>query len=315
MNTTQWPKPTIGISSCLLGNRVRHNGEHKRNDWIVDQLGPHVAWIPLCPEVQMQLGVPRETLRLVGTAENPNLWTVKTKIDHTEKAHQTFQSMLAQHYDFDSYIFKKDSPTCGLERVKVYGKGGIPTKAAVGLYAQHVKNLYPQTPMIEEGRLSDTKQRENFLIQLFAWARFRKLPLKISHLQLFHQTHKLQFMVYDPQAYQKLGKIAAHSDRSPPEKVFKDYQESLHSLLQKPLSKKKYINAFQHMMGYFKDQLSSKEKQHILTVLDEYRDEIIPLSAVSTLFKYLIDQHAVEYLQHQTLLEPYPSSIHVRGEA
>ena len=315
MNTNQWPKPTIGISSCLLGNRVRHNGEHKKNEWIVEQLGPHVTWVPLCPEVQMQLGVPRETLRLVGTAEQPQLLTVKTKIDLTERAHQTFQEMLSRKYDFDSYIFKKDSPTCGLERVKVYGKGGIPAKAAVGLYAQHVKELYPETPMIEAGRLSDTRQRENFLIQLFAWTRFRRLPQKIKDLQLFHQTHKLQFMVYDPQMYPILGQIAAHSDRQATDLVFQNYQEALHTLLLKPLSKKKYMNAFQHMLGYFKEKLSQKEKQHILTVLDQYRDELIPLAAVSTLFKYLIDQHSIEYLKNQSLLEPYPSSIHVRGES
>jgi uncharacterized protein YbgA (DUF1722 family)/uncharacterized protein YbbK (DUF523 family) len=315
VKSRQWPKPIIGISSCLLGNRVRHNGEHKRNTWIVEELGPHVTWIALCPEVQMKLGVPRETLRLVGSAEHPSLLTVKTKIDHTENAHQTFKEMLSSNYDFDSYIFKKDSPTCGLERVKVYGRGGIPSKNAVGLFAEQVKAMYPITPMIEEGRLSDARQTENFLIQLFAWTHFRRLPKKISALQLYHQAHKLQFMVYDPKGYQALGKIAAHSDRKAPTLVFEEYQILLHELLKKPLSKKKYINAFQHMLGYFKEHLAPKEKQHILTVLDEYRDEKIPMSAVATLFKYLIDQHSIEYLQNQSILEPYPSQIHIRGEA
>ena len=313
MGEKAWPKPKIGISSCLLGNRVRHNGEHKRNDWMVDVLGPCVTWVPICPEVEMKLGVPRETMRLVdpigGASENPKLVTVKTQVDLTQKANNTIDEILKKDFGFDCYVFKKDSPTCGLERVKIYGKSGIPAKNAVGLYAGKVKLLYPQIPMIEEGRLCDLKQRDAFLIQLFSWTEFKRLPIKINALQLYHQNFKLQFMAYDPQGYSLLGRIAANSNKEKPTEVFKQYESALAGLIKKPLTLSKNINAFEHMFGYFKKHLNSKEKAHILSLFQSYRRQKIPLVSLSTLFKYLVDQYSIDYLKSQSILEPYPNNL------
>jgi uncharacterized protein YbgA (DUF1722 family)/uncharacterized protein YbbK (DUF523 family) len=308
VNKKPWPKPQIGISSCLLGNRVRHNGEHKKNNWIVDTLGPFVTWIPICPEVEMHLGVPRETMRLM-SENNIRLITCKSKQDLTELADSTNERILKRGYNFDSYIFKKDSPSCGLERVKIYGKSGIPSKIGVGIFSQKIKTQYPHIPIIEEGRLSDIKQRNSFLIRLFTWTRFKRITGKINALQNFHQDHKLQLMAFDPSGYKHLGRIAANSNRNELANVFTDYELALSALLKKSLNPEKNINVFEHMLGYFKSQLSSKEKAHILGLLQSYRVEKIPLASLSTLFKYLIEKHSIEYLKSQTILEPYPDEI------
>jgi uncharacterized protein YbgA (DUF1722 family)/uncharacterized protein YbbK (DUF523 family) len=304
-----WPKPTIGISACLLGQKVRHNGEHKRHDWLNDTLGKHVSWVPLCPEVEMGLGVPRETMRLIGTAQNPQLITVQGKKDLTDLATQTVERILQKEFAWDSFIFKRDSPTCGMERVKVYGKGNIPIKSGVGLFSRRVQENYPRIPMIEEGRLSDLGQRELFLIRLFAWAKFKRLPRDTKSLQAYHQVHKLQFMAFHPQGYAKLGRFAANSTQLPADTVFENYELGLVGLLAGTLTAQKNINAYQHILGYFKNHLEAREKTHILDLFRQYRSQKLPLASLSTLFKFLIDKYSVEYLRDQTILEPYPESI------
>ena len=258
--TLNWPKLRIGISSCLLGNRVRHNGEHKANEWLLNQLSPFVSWLPICPEVEMGLGVPRETMRLVGTATRPRLVTVNSKEDQTERAHQTIDRILKKDFNLDGFIFKKDSPTCGLERVKVYGSSGIPVKNGVGLFAKSIQEKYPKIPMIEEGRLSDPNQREFFLNQLYIFSQFTRIPKSTRALQEFHQNHKLQLMAYDPGRYLLLGRIAANSQKQQITEVFTKYEDLISVLIKKPLTAQKYANVFQHMLGYFKKDLDTKEK-------------------------------------------------------
>ncbi len=309
----QWPKIQIGVSSCLLGNRVRHNGEHKANDWLLAQLGPFVSWVAVCPEVEMGLGIPRESMRLVGNSTNPRLVTVRSKIDQTEKASQSIERILKNDFELDGFIFKKDSPTCGLERVKVYGSSGIPAKNGVGLFARSVREKFPKIPMIEEGRLTDPRQREAFLIQIYIYSVFTRLRKSISVLQQFHQRHKLQLMAYDPGKYQKLGQIAANSQRDEIKDVFSNYEGLLFEFMAKPLTAKKYVNVFQHMLGYFKQNLESKEKSHILELIDSYKNARVPLISVSTLFEYLVKKYSVHYLENQSILNPYPREILTGG--
>lgn len=312
-----WPELRVGVSSCLIGNRVRHDGEHKKNDWMIEQLAPFVTWVPICPEMEMGLGAPRETLRLVGQASNPRLFTVKSKLDKTDHANATNDRILKDELHLDAYIFKKDSPSCGVERVKVYGISGIPTKNGVGLFAHAFQKRYPKVPVIEEGRFNDSAQRESFLIQLFTYGRFSRLleeSKKVNALQLFHQDHKLQLMAYDPGGYKFLGRIAANSDNHPVDQVFDAYREQLFTLLKKPLTTKKYVNAFQHILGYFKGKLEPGEVSHILKLLEDYRQSRIPLISVSTLFGYLVQKHSIQYLLSQSILNPYPREILTLGE-
>lgn len=305
----QWPKLRIGISSCLLGNRVRHNGAHKSHEWLLTQLAPHVSWIPICPEVEMGLGVPRETMRLVGTSAHPKLITVYSKKDLTERALQTIDEILKKDLKWDAFIFKKDSPSCGLERVKVYGPSGIPVKSGQGFFAKSVQEKFPRIPMIEEGRLSDPSQREFFLNQLFIFSQFTRTPKVIRALQEFHQNHKLQLMAYDPGRYQLLGQLAANPQKQDLEVVFQKYEELLFDIIRKPLTVKKYANAFQHMLGYFKADLNSKEKIYLSKLIQDYQKTRIPLISVSTLFKFLVEKYSVHYLEKQSILNPFPDEI------
>jgi uncharacterized protein YbgA (DUF1722 family)/uncharacterized protein YbbK (DUF523 family) len=294
-----------------LGNRVRHNGEHKKNDWILAQLGPFVSWIPICPEVEMGLGVPRETMRLIGAALDPKLVTVKTKVDQSENARQAVDRILRRDLGLDAYILKKDSPTCGLERVKVYGKSGIPVKNGIGIFAKSIREKYPRIPMIEEGRLSDPEQREAFLIHLFMFTEFNRISKTTHSLQSFHQTHKLHLMAYDPGGYHLLGRVAANPEKLKPTEIFLKYEYLLSDLLQKPLTPKKYVNVFQHMLGYFKKDIDSKEKTHLLKLIEDYKKAKIPFISVTTLFDYLVKKHSVQYLESQSILRPYPEEIRV----
>jgi uncharacterized protein YbgA (DUF1722 family)/uncharacterized protein YbbK (DUF523 family) len=307
--TLNWPKLQIGISSCLIGNRVRHNGEHKANEWLLTQLAPFVSWVAICPELEMGLGVPRETMRLVGIATRPRLITFNSKEDQTEKAEQTIDRILKKDFKLDGFIFKKDSPTCGLERVKVYGPSGIPVKNGMGLFAKAVQEKFPKIPMIEEGRLSDPNQREFFLNQLYIFSQFTRIHKSTRALQEFHQNHKLQLMAYDPGKYQFLGQLAANSTKQEITEVFTKYEELLSNLIKKPLTRKKYINVFQHMLGYFKEDLDAKEKAHLLKLLEGYRKAKIPLISVSIVFNYLVAKHSVQYLEKQSILNPYPEEI------
>ncbi len=304
-----WPKLKIGISSCLLGNRVRHNGEHKANEWLLTQLAPFVSWIPICPEVEMGLGVPRETMRLVGTPTHSRLVTVKSTADHTDLAKQTINKILEKDWDLDAFIFKKDSPTCGLERVKVYGSSGIPARTGNGLFAKAIRDKYPKIPMIEEGRLSIPNQREFFLNQLYIFSQFTRIQKNIRSLQKFHQNHKLQLMAYDPGRYASLGRFAANSEKKSVSEIFPQYEELLSELIRKPLTVKKYCNVFEHMLGYFKKDLESKEKARLLNILKDYRKTKIPFISVSTLFRFLVEKHSISYLLNQSILNPYPDEI------
>lgn len=307
-----WPKLKVGISSCLIGNRVRHNGEHKANEWLMSQLGPFVSWTPICPEVEMGLGVPRETMRLVGTADHPQLVTVKSNKDYTLKAHLTIDQILKRDFDFDAFIFKKDSPTCGFERVKVYASSGIPAKSGSGLFAKSVQEKFPKIPMIEEGRLSDPSQREFFLTQVFIYGQFKRIPMSTRALQEFHRNHKLQLMAYDPGKYHLLGQIAANSQKQNLTEIFSEYHALLSELIKKPLTVKKYINVFQHMLGYFKKNLDSKEKAHLQKLLIDYQKTRIPLITLSAIFRYLSEKHEIQYLENQSILGPYPEEILTR---
>jgi uncharacterized protein YbgA (DUF1722 family)/uncharacterized protein YbbK (DUF523 family) len=302
-------KPTIGISACLLGQKVRHNAEDKRNDWLVDVLGKFVKWVPICPEMEMGLGVPRRTMRLTGKPHDPQLIVKGTEENLTSLATKTAKTILAKDFAFDSYIFKRDSPSCGLERVKIFGKNDSPSRSAVGLFASAVKEKYPLLPMIEEGRLSDIKQRETYLVRLFASVKLKEVQLKTSALQLFHQHYKLILMAYAPDAYQKLGRLAANPERLKGPELFSKYQKDFLESLARTPTRKQWVNVLQHIFGYFKKTLDSKEKKQILETIEDYRRGELPLIVPLTLLRHLTQKYEVSYLLGQAVFEPYPKSL------
>ena len=304
-------KPKVGISSCLLGYKVRHNGGDKKNDWLVDSLSKFVTWVPICPEVEMGLGVPRKTLHLTGKLKNPQLIEHTTNRNLSDLAYSTSANILSKTTVLDAYIFKKDSPLCGLERVKIYGKNNSPSRSAVGIFAIQVTEKFKNIPAIEEGRLTDTTQRELFVIKLFATFSFKQIQKKISALQNFHQNYKLLLMAYSPVNYQKLGKIAANPNQLSAKQVCEDYFELFVTTLNLQPSRKQWINVFHHMFGYFKTQLESDEKKFILEIFEEYRRGEIPRNSAITVLRQLSHKYKVKYLNDQTLFQPYPKSLQI----
>lgn len=312
-NDTKEPmtQPRVGISACLLGKKVRHNGEAKRNDWLVDHLGKFVTWVGICPEVEMGLGIPRDTLRLIGTAEKPEMIVVRTQENLTDLAQKTARTLLSKDLDLDCYVFKKDSPSCGLERVKIYGKSGIPDKKGVGLFAAEVKNRYPFLPMIEEGRLCDAQQRENFVIRIFAWHRLKSLNAKISEIQKFHELNKLLLLSISPPHYQRLGQICANPKKMKPSEVLEEYRRVFFEAFQNSQSTRKRVNVLQHMAGYFKVTVERDDRKQLTDLIEDYRLGQVPLAAPLALLQYLTKKHSVTYLQGQTFFQPFPKALHL----
>lgn len=304
-------KPKVGISACLLGQRVRFDGGDKRDDWLVDELGKWITWYPVCPEMEMGLGSPRESMRLalVAGASGTRLLTNRSNRDLTVPAQATARGMVARLPELDGFVLKKSSPSCGLERVKVYNRKGIPDPKGEGFFAAELKRRFPDLPMIEEGRLTDPEQREHFVTRIFAARRWRDVPARVSAVQKFHETYKLLIMAHSPAHYRALGRIAANPERRIPTEVRDAYGRLFPKALALPPTPAKRINVLQHILGYFKRTLSSKERHAILESLEEYRDGELPFLSVLLLLRHQLTRLSVPYLEGQLFFEPYPKRL------
>ncbi|MFO7496931.1 MAG: DUF523 and DUF1722 domain-containing protein [Desulfobacterales bacterium] len=310
----------IGVSSCLLGNPVRWNGGHKRDSFIVDTLGQFVEFVPVCPEVECGLGVPRETLRLVGEPENPRLVTSRSNLDHTERMQQWAAARLAElaTEDLCGFIFKKDSPSSGMARVKVYTPKGMPHKTGVGVFARAFMQRFPLVPVEEEGRLNDPKLRENFIEQIFALKRWRdslEEGRSLGRLVAFHTQHKLLLLSHSEAHYRDMGKLVAAGKAHPLEELYRRYEELLVAALSLKPTYRKNTNVMLHLLGYFKQQLSADEKLELLELIEQYRAGNIPLIVPVTLINHYVRKYDQPYLKTQTYLNPHPLSLKLRNHA
>lgn len=310
----------IGVSSCLLGNPVRWNGGHKRDSFIVDTLGQFVEFVPVCPEVECGLGVPRETLRLVGDPENPRLVTSRSNVDHTEQMQQWAASRLEAlaKEDLCGFIFKKDSPSSGMARVKVYTHKGMPHKTGVGMFARAFMQRFPLVPVEEEGRLHDPKLRENFIEQIFALKRWRDSLAdgrSLGRLVAFHTQQKLLLLSHSQKHYREMGKLVAAGKNHPLDALYRQYEQLLVAALSLKTTFRKNTNVLMHLLGYFKKQLSADEKQEILELIDQYREGNIPLIVPVTLINHYVRKYDQPYLKSQTYLNPHPLSLKLRNHA
>ena len=310
----------IGISACLLGEKVRWNGVGARDPFLTDTLGRFVQWVPVCPEVECGLPVPRETLRLVGDVNAPRLVTSRTGIDHTERMQDWARQRLdrLEGQDLCGFIFKKDSPSSGLMRVKVYNEKGMPEKKGVGLFARAFTERFPRVPAEEEGRLHDPRLRENFIERIFTLQRWRqtlKEGLAQGRLVDFHTRHKLLLMAHSPTHYQALGRMVAAGRKEAPEVLFDRYEQGLLEALALKATVKKHVNVLQHMLGYFKKELSADEKQEMLTLIDRYRQELVPLVVPATLMNHYVRKYGQSYLASQVYLNPHPVELKLRNHA
>ncbi len=281
----------VGISSCLLGKEVRFDGGHKRDRYITDTLGRFFEWVPVCPEVELGLGTPRETLRLIGAPEAPRLVFGKTGGDITGAMHGWSQRRLEQlaRQDLSGYILKSDSPSCGMERVRVYGSGGMPSKTGVGLYARALLDRFPLLPVEEEGRLHDLPLRENFVERIFCYRRWQDLVeggLTRGRLVEFHTRVKLLLMAHSPKHYTELGRMVAGAKTMSQGVLEKTYGGLFMTALKVKATTKKHTNVLQHILGYLKRDLDSHDKAELLAVLADYAKGLVPLVVPLTLLKH-----------------------------
>lgn len=305
-------KPVIGISKCLLGENVRYNAGHCKQDWIVNEMSKAVEFKPVCPEVNMGLPVPRPTMSLKNNGTEQLQIIVNDNGENlTGLAHKTNHQLVNGLVDIDGHVLKKGSPSCGLERVKVYRSDNpIPLAKGRGLYAEELVNTYPNIPCIEEGRLTDPIQAELFLIHVFTHFRFRQIDRShIKHLQEFHRKHKFLFMSQQPSAAQTLGRLASGIDSEPLAEAFNTYYELFNQTLKTPINTGRRVNALTHVYGILKEFLTEKEKNYVLETVEKYRSGTVNFISVATLLKFLIESHDNEYLKDQNFVQPFPDDI------
>ncbi|MDH7499225.1 MAG: DUF523 and DUF1722 domain-containing protein [candidate division NC10 bacterium] len=311
-------KIRLGISTCLLGERVRYDGGHKLDRFLTDTLGQYVEYVPVCPEVECGLGIPRESLRLVGDPDSPRLITSRTGQDLTERMVGWAQKRVAEleREDLCGFIFKSDSPSSGMERVKVYGQSGMPAKRGMGVFARIFMEHFPLLPVEEEGRLHDPKLRENFIERIFTLRRWREVLARGANrrsLVDFHTQHKLLILSHSPKHHQEMGKRVARIKDEPLNELYSRYQALLMESLRLRATAKKHANVLMHMMGYFKEQLSPDEKQELLEIIDLFRRELMPLIVPITLLNHYVRKYDQPYLKGQVYLNPHPIELQLRN--
>jgi len=311
-------KPRVGISTCLLGFKVRYDGGHKLDRFLKHTLGQFVDWVPVCPEQEAGFGVPREAFRLVGEVESPRLVTNRTGKDVTDRMLEWANKRLDELADESlcGYVFKSKSPSSGMERVKVYNDKGIPVKRGVGIFARAFKERFPNLPTEEEGRLHDMGLRENFIVRVFAYHRWQVMLAEkpdLGGLVDFHSRHKLLFMAHQPGLATELGRLVAHASEHPLDQVLNEYATRFMDLLSRRASAKSNTNVLHHVMGYFKKSLRSEEKQELLEVIEHYRTGLVPLIVPLTLINHYQRIYSHEYLERQVYLDPGPLELQLRN--
>jgi uncharacterized protein YbgA (DUF1722 family)/uncharacterized protein YbbK (DUF523 family) len=312
-------KITIGISACLLGENVRYDGGHKHDRFLTDTLGKYVTYRPVCPEVECGLGVPRESMRLVDDPESPRLVTVRTRQDHTGRMVRWARQrvMELEKEKLCGFIFKSDSPSSGMERVKVYKDAGMPQKNGVGVFARIFMEHFPLMPVEEEGRLHDPLIRENFIDRIFTlkrWVESVETGKSRARLVDFHTRHKMLITAHSEKHERIMGRMVAQGgNRSSIEGDYAQYQVLLMEALRLKATPKKNANVLQHMMGYFKQRLSADEKKELIEIIDQYRLESLPLIVPVTLIGHYVRKYDQPYLKMQVYLNPHPLDLQMRN--
>lgn len=307
----------LGISTCLLGREVRYDGTHKLDRFLRDTLGQYVEYVPVCPEVECGMTTPREPVRLVGDPEKPRLMTINTQIDYTDQMQEWGRGKLDElaGENLCGYIFKSKSPSSGMERIKVYDKNGVPAKIGIGIFARMFMERFPLLPVEDEGRLHDPLLRENFIERIFIMKRWRELMTGTPSrgpLVEFHTRHKMLVMAHSPRYYRELGRIVAEGKDSEEAGRHQRYFAVLAEALSIKATVRNHVNVLQHLMGYFKKQLTSDEKQELIDVIEDYRSGYVPLIVPVTILNHYVRKYNEPYLKKQWYLNPHPIELKLR---
>ncbi|MEX6501741.1 YbgA family protein [Pseudomonas zhanjiangensis] len=312
------PKIRVAISACLLGQEVRYNGGHKASRLCRQSLSEHFDFVPLCPEMAIGLGVPREPIRLIGDPAAPRaVGTVARERDHTQALAAYGRRMAAEQDGICGYIFMQQSPSCGLERVKVYQDGGRPSEPrGRGIYAEAFCAQRPDLPVEEDGRLNDPVLRENFLTRVYVYADWQqrlRAGLTRKALLDFHARYKYLLMAHHPLQYKALGRLLGNLQQHDLQDLAPRYFSALMTALKQCATRRTHSNVLQHLSGYFKRALSGDDKQELQQLIGQYRAGIVPLVVPLTLLKHHLRRHPDRYLAQQAYLQPHPENLSLRN--
>lgn len=308
-------KIRLGISSCLLGAQVRYDGGHQLDRFLRDLLGEYVEYVPVCPEVEVGLPIPRETLRLVEDEQQQvRLVFSRSGEDITERMEAWARKRVKdlEKEQLDGFVFKAKSPSSGMERVKLYDRNGVPRKTGVGVFARHFMEHFPLLPVEEDGRLHDPRLRENFITAIFVLKRWRQMldaGFSLGRLVDFHTRHKLLIMAHSQQHYRRMGKLVAAGREHPAAELQQIYLAELAAALRLRTTVKKHVNVMQHVLGYFKRQLAADEKQEMLELVEDFRQGLVPLIVPLTLLNHFVRKYDQSYLRQQYYLNPHPKEL------
>ena len=318
MDETGSPAPRVGVSHCLLGAELRFNAGHKRDRFVEGELGRHFAFVPVCPEYEVGMGVPREPVHLSGDPAAPRMRGSRSGADWTESingyARDRVEALAAA--GLDGFVLKKGSPSCGLERVKVYGADGAPKGGGGGLFARALAERLPRLPMEEEGRLNDAHLRERFVERVFAhhrWRAFRRAEPGPGDLVAFHAREKLALLAHDPAGYKELGRLVARAGDAPCAETLDAYGARYLDALAKPATRGRHANVLEHLLGHLRESLDAADRAEIADTIEQYRIGHVPLVVPLTLLKHHFRRHPQDWVLEQTYLDPYPADLMLRN--
>jgi uncharacterized protein YbgA (DUF1722 family)/uncharacterized protein YbbK (DUF523 family) len=318
MSEEAGPSIRLGVSSCLLGEAVRYDGGHKRDRFLTDLLAKHVEWVPVCPELESGMGVPRPAMRLERAGRGVRLVEITSGRDHTARMRRFAARRLRalRALELCGYVLKKDSPSCGMTRVKLYSAKGPARREGSGLFAAALRETWPNLPVEEEGRLQDAALRENFVERVFAFRRLRELfrgRWTRGRVVAFHTAHKLQLMAHSQPAYAELGRLVAAQKKLPRAELRMRYASAFMAALARVATRGRNANVLQHAAGHLKERLDADSRAELSALIHEYRRELVPLVVPITLLAHHARAHAVTYLLGQTYLEPHPRELALRN--
>lgn len=309
-------KIRVGVSRCLLGDAVRYDGGHKKDHFLTETLGQFFEWVPVCPEVEAGMGVPRESVRLVESGSSVRMVGVRSQIDFTKTMNNFCSLRSSELKDLSGFIFKKDSPSCGIHRVRIYSSKGV-SKSGRGLFAKAMIKQYPLMPVEEEGRLQNPILRENFIEQVFCYYRLTRLcaekPAPADLIQ-FHTAHKMTLLSHSPDSYRKLGRIVAlaGNKRSLPE-LLQQYSALFMEAIRKQATAGKHANVLSHLLGYLKKSIPAADKEELVATIDSYRKGLVPLIVPVTLLRHHFRHYRIPWIDSQVYLNPYPPELMLRN--
>jgi len=305
----------IGVSTCLLGEKVRFDGGHKRDAFLVDVFGRYVEWVPVCPEVEMGLGTPREPIRLIQQEKDIRFLISKSGVNHTE-AMRNYAARRVEELgqeNLSGYVLKSNSPSCGMERVRVYQPSGSANRTGTGLFAGVLMKSFPNLPVEEEGRLRDARLRENFISRVFAyqrWQRATRNGVNRAALTRFHERHKFLLMAHNQTGTRRLGRLLGTPKQfSGNCALATEYMQEFSNVMRRTPTIRNHTNVLQHMAGYFSKDLTTDDRRELADTILRYRQELLPLIVPITLIRNYVRKHNVAYLQSQVYLDPHPYEL------